>query len=217
MSEKRFSKGEAIRFGWKTMNDNLGFFIVLALISFAITMIPGIFAEATKKSMPLVSGLISLASNILSLLIYPGMIRIYLDFCDGKKGRFEDLLAYPQLFFRYLGASILMGLAVVGGFICLIIPGLILAVKMQFFGYLIVDKDTKAIDSLKQSYAMTKGLWGELIIFGFLLGLINIAGALCLLIGLFATIPTTALAMAYVYRKLSAGTEVLNAPANLVV
>jgi len=45
-------------------------------------------------------------------------------------------------------------------------------------------------------------------LFDLLLGLINLLGAICLLIGLFATIPTTMVATAFVYRKLLAQIEV---------
>ncbi len=217
MAEKRFSKGEAIAFGWQTMNDNLGFFIVMMLIVFAITGIPSIFANITEKSMPLVSGVMRIISQLLSIFIAPGMVAIYLKFCDGQSARYEDIFAYPHLFLRYWGASILYTLAVMGGFICLIIPGLILMVKLQFFGYFIVDKNERAIDSLKKSYALAKGLWGELVIFGFLLVLINLAGLLCLGIGLFATIPTTALAATYVYRKLTTEVQVVAAPVAPIV
>jgi len=39
------------------------------------------------------------------------------------------------------------------------------------------------------------------------LGIINLLGLICLGVGLFATIPTTMVAMAFVYRKLLAQTE----------
>jgi len=42
----------------------------------------------------------------------------------------------------------------------------------------------------------------EFTFFGFVLAGINILGTLALLIGLFATIPTTMVATAFVYRKL---------------
>jgi len=48
-----------------------------------------------------------------------------------------------------------------------------------------------------------------LFLFDLLLTLINLLGALCLLIGLFATIPTTMVAIAFVYRKLLAQTEIV--------
>ncbi len=216
MSEKRFSKGEAIRFGWKTVNDNLGFFILLTLIFSGINVIPSFFAEYTKETMPLVSMVMRITTNILSILMTPGLIKIYLDSCDGKQGRFEDIFAYSHLFFRYLGGSILGTLAIIGGFICLIVPGLILMVKLEFFGYFLVDQNTGVIESLKKSYAITKGLWGELFILGFLMVLINIAGVLCLLIGLFVTVPTTALAMAYVYRKLVSQEQLIPVPVKVI-
>lgn len=217
MSEKSFSKGEAIRFGWKTMNDNLGFFIVLTLIILGVNWIPSIISESIKETMPLFSGLVSLGGSLLSVFIGLGMMKIYLKFADGQQGSFEDLISLPHLFLRYLGASILCGLAIFGGFICLIIPGLILAVKLQFFGYFIIDKDERAIESLKRSFAMTKGLWGELFVFSFLLALINFVGLLCLGIGLFATIPTTYIAVAYVYRKLVSQFEVDASPAVQII
>ncbi len=252
MSEKRFSKKEAISFGWKTVNDNLGFFIVLGLIFVALN-IPSFFAEAIKETMPVVAGFINIVSAIISLLLAPGIIKIYLDFCDGKQGRLGDLLAYPHLFFRYLGAVILYALAIMGvGFITVVpiillgvlgakmfqstpaemrivvvllitvvillalIPAMIMSVKLQFFSYFLVDKNTGAIESLKKSYALTKGLWGELFVFGLLLFLVNVAGFLCLLIGLLATIPMTYMAMAYVYRKLVSQEQLIPVRAKLI-
>ena len=58
------------------------------------------------------------------------------------------------------------------------------------------------MDSLKKSSAMTSGIKMNLFLFAFLLVVINIAGALALIIGLFVTIPTTIMATVYVYRKL---------------
>lgn len=58
------------------------------------------------------------------------------------------------------------------------------------------------MEAIKKSGEITMGSKGKLFWFGLLLGLINIAGAICLLIGLFITIPVTMVAMVYVYRKL---------------
>ena len=78
MPEMSFSKGEAIRFGWKTMNDNLGFFIVLTLIILGVSWIPGIIAESIKERMSLLAGLVSLGGNLLNIFIGLGMMKIYL-------------------------------------------------------------------------------------------------------------------------------------------
>lgn len=239
MTEKRFSKGEAIAFGWKTMNDNLGFFIVLMLIVFAITGIPSIVSNLTKESMPSFSGLMTFISQLLGIFIAPGMIKIYLNVHDGQPARYEDIFAYSYLFLRYLGASLLVTLVVVSALILSLLPiflvkylhlpdfwvvvilfvimlaAIIFTIRLQFFGYFIVDQDAGAIESIKKSYVLTEGLMGQLIIFIFLIILINVAGALCLLIGLFATIPATTLAVTYVYRKLTAESQVVAAPVQL--
>ena len=90
----------------------------------------------------------------------------------------------------------------------MIIPGIIWAIKFQFYDYLIIDKKLGPIEALKKSAVITKGAKGNLFVFGLLLGGINLLGAICLLIGLFAAIPTTLVAKAFVYRKLLAQVEV---------
>ena len=52
---------------------------------------------------------------------------------------------------RYLGASILYGLMVAVGIIFLVIPGIYLAIKYQFYGILIVDKNLDIMASLKKA------------------------------------------------------------------
>jgi uncharacterized membrane protein len=49
---------------------------------------------------------------------------------------------------------------------------------------------------------MTRGNTWNLFFFGILIGLINILGLLCLVVGLFITVPLSMLASAFIYRKL---------------
>jgi len=90
----------------------------------------------------------------------------------------------------------------------LIIPGIILSIRLSFFDYFIVDRNSKIIESLKKSWEITKGNTWNLFLLYLLLGLINFLGALALMIGLFWSIPTTMLAQAFVYRKLSSQLKV---------
>lgn len=207
MSEKLFSKGDAIKFGWKTVSENLGFFIGLVLIWFLISYIPGYISESFKNTAPLLSFLVGLASNLINIFVSLGIMKISLRFHDQEKPGFEDLFSQGQYFLTYLGAAILAGLAVIGGFILLIIPGIILSIRLQFIGYLIIDKNCGVMESIKKSWAMTKGLTIELLLLGLLLTLVVIAGFLCLIIGLFAAIPVCWIATAYVYRRIVANAE----------
>ena len=124
-----------------------------------------------------------------------------------EKRDFKSTRVYKVLlFFKYLIGSILYGLIVLGGMLLLIIPGIIWMIKFQFFSYLIIE-GLGPVEALKKSAQITRGAKRELFVFGFILVGITILGVLCLFIGLFATIPTTLLAVAFVYRKLLAAQD----------
>ena len=182
----------------------MAFLIVVGLISYG----PNIIAELLKEDAPILSIIITIASRVLELIIGMGWIKIALKFCDNEKGKFADLFSCYPLFFKYLFGSILYGLIVLVGIILLIIPGIIWGIKFQFFSYFIIDKGCGPIEALKRSSVITRGAKWNLFLFGLLLVVINLLGAFCLLIGLFATIPTTMVASAFVYRKLLVQTEI---------
>jgi hypothetical protein len=205
MAIQKFYKSEAIGFGWNTMKSNLGFFIALLIVGGLINFVLDFIA---KKDASVLSIIISIASLLLEMVILMGLIRISLRLHDNEKGEFADLFSCFPLVFKYLVGSILYVLIVLGGTILLIIPGIIWAIRFQFFSYFIVDEGLGPIEALRRSSLITRGAIWELALLSSLLGLINLLGALCLLIGLFATIPTTMVAMAFVYRKLLTQTDI---------
>lgn len=151
----------------------------------------------------------SLLLWILNFIMGMGLIKIVLKFSDNKKGVFSDLFSSAHLFFKYLLGSILYGLIVLAGAILLIIPGIIWAIQFQFFTYFVIDRELNPIAALKKSSAITKGVKWNLLGFGLLVGLINLAGLLCLAIGLFITVPTTMVAIAFIYRSLAKQTYLI--------
>jgi uncharacterized membrane protein len=208
MATKKFSKGEAIRFGWNTMKNNLGFFIGLLIIAGLITIILYVLQWLMEKDAPGLSSILSIVSVVLGLIIEMGMIKIALKFADNSKAELGDLFSCIPLLPKYMVASILYGLIVLGGMILLIIPAIIWGIKFHFFSYFIIDKGEGTIEALKRSSSITKGAKWDLFLFALLIIGINILGLLALVIGLFATIPTSMVAIAFVYRKLLAQAEV---------
>lgn len=205
MKAQKFSKKEAVRFGWNTMKNNLGFFIVLLIVVGIITFIPEIIYHGilglSVEERPYFS-IPDLISIIFGIIISLGLIKISLNFCDSIKSKTRDLFSQYRLFFRYFFAMILYILIVALGSVLLIIPGIYLGIRFWFYDYFIVDKKAGATESLKRSWEITQGSVWNLFLFGLLLTGINLLGVLFLLIGLFATIPTTLVATAFVYRKL---------------
>jgi len=205
----RFSRSEALKFGWQTTCNNLGFLILIFGVAWAVQIVPGLLANHFEKSQSLLSFIFTIVSIFLGYLVGMGLITIGLKYCDSQSPQIEDLFVNSRLFFRFFGATIVYGLVIMIGLLLLIIPGIILMIRLSFYSYLIVDKNVPAIESLKQSFALTKGEGWSLFVWGCLVVLVNLLGVLCLLIGLLWTIPTTMLAATFVYRKFVGAAETL--------
>ncbi len=206
---QKFSIKEAVSFGFQITKSNLKFFIPLLLIYYFLQIIPGFITSALQESSSptfifiILIIVIGVAGGLLRMLMDLGILRIALNFVDKKTSKLSDLFSQTNILFKYLLTSILYVFIVIGGLILFIIPGIIWAIKFQFFSYALLDKALGPIEALKYSWEITKGVKLNLLLFSFLLGLINILGALALVVGLFLTIPTSLVAQAFVYRKLA--------------
>jgi uncharacterized membrane protein len=190
---EKFNKKEAIKYGWEKMKANFWFFVGALVILMFIT--------AILNRIPAIGSLVGLLAGILNW----GIIAICLKIYNNEEIKIKDLFSQIEKIIKYIGSTILYSAIVLGGLILLIVPGIMWAIKYQFMSYLIIEKDMGIMEALRKSGEITKGSRNNLFLFTILLGLINLVGALALGIGLFATIPTTMLAMVYVYKKLSTG------------
>jgi uncharacterized membrane protein len=197
-----FDSGEAISFGWEKMKKYFWFFVGLVLLTCIFEAIPSSIANSFKGKIVVLYVLFTIAAWVIQMIVKMGVIKIVLDIIDKGEANLGTLFSGLNNLGNFIFGSIIYGLIVFGGLILFIVPGIIWAIKYQFFSYLIVDKNLSPMEAIRKSGEMTAGNKGKLFGFGLLLALINLAGAICLLIGLFATIPTTMVAMAYVYRKL---------------
>ena len=188
--------GDAISYGWNTMKKNflLFFYIALTFLLFQVLM------NITDHG--LLAVVLFVVCTVILMILKLGLLRITLDMVNKKKVNYKQLFSKPNLFPDYLVGSVLYLLIVVGGLILLIVPGIIWAIKYQFYGYYIVDRKLTPFEALKRSGKTTFGNKWMLFKFFFVLLGINILGALCLLVGLFATVPTTWNAHAMMYRTL---------------
>jgi len=95
-------------------------------------------------------------------------------------------------------------------FIMAFILAVTFSIKFSLCFYFVVDRGLGPINALKASSRTTMDVKGTLFLFGILCSLINLLGVLCFGIGIFATFPTIMVAMALVYRQLSAQTPGLS-------
>jgi len=238
MHSKAFSFGEVLTFGWSTMKDNLGFFVGVGIIIFLISSLGQIFGYVIQQGPEITISFLTLlffpVALIIQIILSIGLIKITLSFCDGRKPKITMLFDAWGCFWKYIGAGFLYVLIImVPPATCIVLPMLspvaigipnvmklffimafilvaTLSIKFSLCFYFVVDKGLGPINALKASSRTTMGVKGVLFLFGIVCFLINLLGALCLGIGLFATFPTVMVAMALVYRQLSKQSPELN-------
>ena len=193
----KFSKGEAVRFGWTIVMANLGLAIVAMIIMLMINAFP-VYTESV---------VVALVSAFFTMVVALGVMRMALRFVDGERGELIDLFAKIPLVVPYLIASIIVGLVTTTGFILLVIPGIYWGLRLQFFGWVIVDKEVGALEATRVSWEITRGSAWQLFLMWWLLFFVNVLGFLAIGIGLLVTVPLSLVAMGHVYRTLERGCD----------
>lgn len=214
MPKRFFSKGEAILYGWDALKGRFLFFLNLVILVVAINIVLSIFPTFISENAPVaVAAAAGATSWIILMWMETGAMLISLRTIDDRKPRFSDLWSSYPVLVSYIAGSTLYALAVAIGLALLVVPGIYLAIRLQFYGYLIIDKGMGAIEALQESGNLTQGVKINLFLFGLGFMALNILGALALGVGLFITIPVTWIAKAYVYRRLQMQAENEDAPA----
>jgi hypothetical protein len=90
----------------------------------------------------------------------------------------EGLILSAGGFWSYFGASLLAGLGIVVGLACLVVPGLILAARWCLAPALALTQGQGAVDSMRASWAATRGDAGQIILFGIIVFGIYLIAAL---------------------------------------
>jgi hypothetical protein len=116
---------------------------------------------------------------------------------EGREPKVQDLFSHMRLFFPLLGFSIIVFIAVLIGYLLLILPGILLMVAVSFCCLymlpLMTDRNSGLIDAIKESYSMTvKGnTVDNIAVFIIFIGLVFIGSSVfigCLFTQPFATI-----------------------------
>jgi len=103
------------------------------------------------------------------VLFLPSFVSIYLVICDligsalsirlydGKLISFKEAVSCLRKIPRYFGIAILYSLAMRLGYYLFIIPGVLMQIRLKLCKYFIVDKNIGVIQSLKDSWHISKG------------------------------------------------------------
>jgi uncharacterized membrane protein len=194
---------EAVRFGWTTLQGNVGFLVLTLIVAVAVPSIIEWGGDRVFESGG-AQFLIQIISALVTATLELGLARIYLRYRDGEKPIFENLFDGVHRCHIYVAAMLIMGVAVVMGLVLLIVPGIIMMLRLWFVGFVLVDEKVGPLEAIQRSWDITRGYTRNLFAFFFLLLGINLLGAICLGVGLLGSVPLSGLAMAHIYRILKA-------------
>jgi uncharacterized membrane protein len=206
-----FSTGAAIRFGWETFKRRPWFFVgstflILLASGLANGLTSGIDAAFTgSPEEPSIIG--TVVNFALGTLISMGATAFYLAAHDNPDTADLSLLWHPRPFWKFLGASILLSLAVAIGLVLLIVPGIIFGLMFMFATFVVIERELGPIDAMNESNRLTRGHKWQLFGFVLVLLLINVLGLMALVVGILVSIPVSTLAFVHAYRVLGGKAE----------
>ena len=197
-----FQISEVFQTSWKHVKSQIwvlaGLVIGICLISFTINLFTLPLQGSTVGM--IIAYLISL---FISAIFSVGYIKNLFQTMEGDEPQFSAYLqSFPKIF-NMLMANILFGIAFFIGLCFLVIPGIYLYLRLQFFAQFIVDEDAGAVDSLKQSWALTNGKAMPLLMLLLTQLLLLVIGIILFGVGVFVTYPIAAMMSCYVYRILN--------------
>lgn len=130
----------------------------------------------------------SVLSNLVSIALSIGLYAMVLGIVKGTMQK-PDFDAYKMpiiTYVKYIGVEIISGLIILAGIVCCVLPGIFLAIRLQFAATCILDDpDCDILEAFKRSWNMTSGHFMTLL--GIVLACIVIAivGMFCCCIGFF--------------------------------
>lgn len=209
----KLSVQECLSHGWQTFKSSpLIFLGVSLLILVANILVSGLqfiieFAGGQVAGNSMVASTITvLISTVigigLSFAISLCQTVFYLRAHESTKDIALTSVWRPEVFWKFVGTSMILGIILLVGFLLLIVPGIILSIIFGFALYAVVEERLTPMEALKASARLTKGHRWQ--IFGLMAAIvgINILGLIALIVGLLVTIPVSTLAMVHAYRTL---------------
>lgn len=204
----KFSISEVCSTSWQRTKAQIwvlsGLLIGITIISFTLSA----FAMPMQKSI-VGTVVINLISYIISCIFALGYVKNIFQALDGEEPQFSAYGQQSRKIITYFVANLLVALIVLVGIGLFIIPGIYLAIRLQFFTAFIVEEDTGIIESLRRSWEITRGQGMSL--FMLMLAMIGIAilGFILLGVGIFVAVPLIYMMYGYVFRKLNTPLQII--------
>ncbi|MFO0764862.1 MAG: glycerophosphoryl diester phosphodiesterase membrane domain-containing protein [Patescibacteria group bacterium] len=200
MNKPLIPAGELLRSSWDQFRNDWKFNLegsVRFLIAGVMAAIPNAFLLKADGSMSggaaIVSIVLGIGGGVLALHASNSFTHALLKKADGQTVTALDNNIGWKYFWPAIWVGVLQSLAVLGGFILLVIPGIWLAGRLAFSNIVLIDEDKRGTEALKRSSELVKGRWWAIfwrsfvsvIVYGLLMMLISliVGGIIGLIVG----------------------------------
>lgn len=241
-TSQALSLGAAMRFGWNKLASQHFFMIWLTVIIGLVYLFTNFVQKVVEKSgngwlTVLASIFVYIIATVTNLVLIKSALAIH----DELPISFKNILDFTGRQFGYyllaaimfailpmiIGAIMALALFSSAVFINLGIWSIIILFSLgliflclgawyyltfQFFSYFVIDRNATAWAAFKGSRKITRGYKMSLALILFVLALINMLGAVLVLVGLVVTVPLSSLVLAYTYRFIGRHNNVVEAP-----
>ncbi len=211
--EEKFAIDDVIGSGWQITKQRfwplLAILGVNGLVAALVPMASFVMGFGGAKDNITLQLLLGFASAVIAFTIEIGMMNVFLMALDGKKINADDCFRCIKYLPKYFVAALLSRSAIALGYLCFIVPGIILQISFQFAGYFIVEKQMGPIAALKASWMICDGARWQLVLLSIVSYFIHVFGILCFIVGGIPAYMVNSLANAATYRSLLAKTPQL--------
>lgn len=169
MPEYRSNPFQLIRPSISALARTAGTLILVVLIALGVILV-GVgfvvlmFVPSQLHFLAVILGVLAIAACVVMLLLYLPWVytRIILAAAGGQKLSLGA--AWPKWgqALRLFGTSLLAGLAILGGIVLLVVPGIIFAVWLTLVPYVVVDEGIGGIAALRRSRDLVRGRFWEI-------------------------------------------------------
>jgi hypothetical protein len=163
----------------------------------------GLFSLA---SMGVIAAFLGLLALLYAFLVVPvftfGSKMIFVESVRQEKPNFEWLIkGFMNNYFSIVLANLLVFALVAIGLFALIIPGIIIACRLAFVKYIVMDKKVDPIEAVEMSWRLTRGHGWTIFFMGFVSFFIAIFGFCLMIVGIFPAIIWIASSFATLYQS----------------
>lgn len=212
---EKFSIESAFSIGWAhTKRQFVPLLLVMAVswvIPMAFALVSFLFGLVIPKDQAVIKLLYGFVAGVLSLAVNAilelGMINVYLRVLDGDEAKISDLFSATKQMFTYVMGNFCFNFLLFWGYLCFIVPGVIVSIAVQFYSYFIVDKEIGPIESIRASWIASRGARLNIFLMVVLFHVLRSFGTLMFFIGLIPVNMVISLATAEIYRQLLRNTE----------